>query len=250
MKIHEFIATCRSGHHSVLNWILINKLGFQYDWKYKFVRLGNNGMFHLSEANHDIPLSFQYIDEVKDEIDTLFVGYEDTPWNYTIFSDDNTYYAPMSFGDYKKYNMDYKGRYVLIRNFYTNLASRLKSNENKLFEKWTGDNLHMFDVGEDFIFRWKSQARACVENKVSYLKFEDWLTNKDVREKFLFDNFGLKDIYGIENIKGTLSSFGTFDGVTKRDKEVDIPDDIKELIRKDNELHYLIGALGYDYKKI
>ena len=63
MKIYEFIATCRSGHHSILNWILINKIGFQYDWKYKFVSLGENGMYHLSEANHDIPLSFKYIDD-------------------------------------------------------------------------------------------------------------------------------------------------------------------------------------------
>ena len=29
-----------------------------------------------------------------------------------------------------------------------------------------------------------------------------------------------------------------------------IPEEIKDLIRKDNELHYLIGALGYEYKEI
>jgi hypothetical protein len=250
MKIYEFIATCRSGHHSVLNWILMNKIGFQYNWEYKFVRLGENGMFHLSEANHDIPLSFEYIDEALNQIDTLFVGYEDTPWDYTIFSDDTTYRGPMSFRDYKKYDMEYQGRFVLLRNFYTNLASRLKSNENKMFGKWNNDQVHLFDVGEKFIFRWKSQARACVENKVQYLKFEDWLTNKEIRENFLYDNFGLKDIYGIDGISGTRSSFGTFKGVTDRDKEVEIPEEVKDLIRKDSELHYLIGALGYEYKNI
>ena len=250
MKIYEFVATCRSGHHSVLNWILINKIGFQYDWKYKAVCLGDSGMYHVSEANHDIPLSFKYIDEAFKNIDTLFVGYEDTCWNYTIFSSDNIFHSPMSLTDYKKYEMDYMGRIVLIRNFYTNLASRLKSNENKIFGKWNSEDLHLFDVAENFINWWKSQARSCVEDKVSYLKFEDWLHNKEVREKFLFENFGLRDIYGISDIKGTRSSFGTFDGVTNRDKEVEIPDDVKELIWKDNELHYLIGALGYEYKEI
>ena len=47
-----------------------------------------------------------------------------------------------------------------------------------------------------------------------------------------------------------FNSFGTFNGVTKRDEEFPIPEDVKDLIRKDNELHYLIGALGYQYKEI
>jgi len=29
-----------------------------------------------------------------------------------------------------------------------------------------------------------------------------------------------------------------------------IPEDVKKLIREDNELHYLIGALGYTYREI
>lgn len=250
MKIYEFVATCRSGHHSVLNWILMNKIGFQYDWKYKYVSLGNTGLFHLSEANHDIPLSFQFIDESIDSVKTLFVGYEDTNWDYTIFSDDNTFVAPSALRDYRKYDMDYQRRIIILRNFYTNLASRLKSNDKKMFEKWDDTGLHLFDVTENFLSWWKDQARACVENKVSYLKFEDWIKNKNVRENFLYENFGLRDIHGIDDIQGTPSSFGTTEGVLNRDREIEIPEDVKDLIRKDNELHYLMGALGYPYKKI
>jgi len=250
MKVFEFVANCRSGHHSVLNWIILNKIGFQYDWKYKFVVLGDTGLSHLSEANHDIHLSFQYIEENLNSTETLFVGYEDTEWNYTIFTDDNIYRGPQSLRDTKKYKMDYQNRVILIRNFYSNLASRLKSNENKMFGKWDSQSLHIFDTNEYYIQRWKSQARACVENKVKFLRFEDWLKNKKVREDFLLDTFGLKDIHGIENIEGTRSSFGERKKVLSRLDEVEIPEETKKLIREDSELHYLIGKIGYDYVKI
>lgn len=249
MKIYEIIACSRSGHHSMVNWIFLNKIGFQYDWEYKYVRLGNSGMYYLNEGNHDIPLSFRYIDESVDSVDTLFVGYEDTPWDYTIFSNDNKFNGPMSLRDYSKYNMDYQNRVVFIRNFYSNLASRIKSNENKVLKKWN-DNLHLLEVTDKFIYRWKSQARACVENKVNYLRFEDWLNNKEIREKFLYDTFGLKDIFGTKNVEGTRSSFGDRTNVMNRHNELDLPEETKELIRKDGELHYLMGALGYEYKQI
>lgn len=250
MKIFEFIANCRSGHHSIYNWIIRNKIGFQYGWEYKFAALGDAGLFHLSEANHDIHLSFKFIEESLPNIDTLFVGYEDTFWDYTIFSDDNTFRGPQSLKDYKKYSMDYQGRIIFIRNFYSNLASRVKSNENKLFGKWDDTGLHIFDTGEKYIERWKSQARACVENKVIFLKFEDWVKNKKVREDFLLNNFGLKDIYGIDGIEGTRSSFEKRDKVLSRIEEIELPEETKNLIRNDSELHYLIGKMGYDYIKI
>jgi hypothetical protein len=74
--------------------------------------------------------------------------------------------------------------------------------------------------------------------------------NKEIREKFLYDTFGLKDIFGTKNVEGTRSSFGDRTNVMNRHKELDLPEETKELIRKDGELHYLMGALGYEYKKI
>lgn len=31
---------------------------------------------------------------------------------------------------------------------------------------------------------------------------------------------------------------------------VELPESVKEMIKKDDELNYLIGALGYEYKKL
>ena len=146
-------------------------------------------------------------------------------------------------------NVSFDGRVIVIRDFYNLLASRLKANENKIFKKWN-DNVHLLEVGEHFTFRWKSHANACLYNNTPYLRFEDWLNHKEVREEFLYKNFGLIDNFGIKNVFGTISSFGSHDGVQDRSKQMEFPEEIKELIRKDNELHYLIGALGYEYKEI
>jgi hypothetical protein len=212
--------------------------------------MSDTDLYILGEANHDIPLSLQLLDKEKDKIGTLLVGYEDTPWNYTIFRDDRNYLGPNSLDTKKKYNFDYKKRIILIRDFYSNLSSRIKSNEKQIFTKWDTGTPHLFDVEENFIFRWKNQARACVENKIDFLRFEDWLENKDVREDFLLKTFGLKDVWGIDSVEGTVSSFGETKHVKNRFDPNKISDKTKDLIRKDNELHYLLGKLGYEYKQI
>jgi len=57
-------------------------------------------------------------------------------------------------------------------------------------------------------------------------------------------------LYGIEGIRGTQSSFVENKDLEKRFEQVEIPEETKEIIRKDSELHYLIGRLGYEYKSI
>jgi len=249
MKVYEILALSRSGHHSVVNWIIRNTIGFQCDWTYKLTELGTTGLFYLNEANHDIPLSFQFVEEKKDIIKKLYLNYEDTPGNYTIFNNDNVFRGPLSMSINGVNNTEFLGRVIVIRDFYNLLASRLKSNENKMFKKWN-DNVHLLDVGEQYIYRWKSQVRACINNNTPYLRFEDWLNNREIREEFLFKNFGLIDNFGTDGVFGTRSSFGSHEGVQDRSKQVEIPEKMKELIRRDNELHYLIGALGYEYKEI
>ena len=246
MKIYEILSISRSGHHSVVNWIIRNTIGFQCDWKYKLTDLGGTGLFYLNEANYDIEFSFKYVNERKNDIKKLYLNYEDTGGDYTLFNNDNTYRGPLSLS-YE--DGDFSGRIIVIRNFYNLLASRLKANENKVLKKWN-NNQHLLDVGEQCIFRWKSQVKSCLYNNTPYLRFEDWLSNKEVREKFLYDNFGLIDHFGIEGIEGTRSSFGDRNDVMKRDGLIDIPEETKELIKNDNELHYLMGAIGYEYKEI
>ena len=250
MKIYEITAMSRSGHHSVYNWIIRNITGIQCTWNFKMNIIGDQGFHYLNESNHDIPSSFHFIEERLEHIDTLFVGYEDTPSDYTIFREDNVFNGPMSLSYYKKYNMDYSGRIILIRDFYNNLSSRIKSNENKLFSKWKSNDLHLFNVEDYFISLWKDSAKSCLKNKFSYLKFEDWLYNKDIREKFLWDNFRLKDLHGIENLIGTTSSFETVDGINERFKKVEIPKNIIEKVNSDKELKELILEMGYEYREL
>ena len=61
MKLYEINSTCRSGHHSVMNWIIRNMSGVQCGWEYKMNFVGNN-IKVLSEANHDIHLSYKFIE--------------------------------------------------------------------------------------------------------------------------------------------------------------------------------------------
>lgn len=249
MKIYEILALSRSGHHSVVNWIIRNTIGVQCDWTYKLTAFGKSGLFYLNEANHDIQMGLNFVIEKKDEIKKLYLNYEDTPGDYTIFNNENKFRGPMSMDIGGVNDVNFINRVIVIRDFYSLLASRIKANENKIFKKWN-DSPHLMQVSDKFIFRWKSQAKACIYNKTPYLRFEDWINNPEVREEFLLQNFGLHDHFGTEGVFGTSSSFGTREGVLDRSKEVEIPEEIKDLINKDNELHYLMGALGYQYKKI
>ena len=250
MKIFEVLALSRSGHHSIKNWIIRNHVGFQIGWDYKLTVADGTNFYHLGEANHDIDLGLKYLEDRKDTIDCLLCCYEDAPWDYTIFNTDRVFQGSYRLELKDSLKIDHQGRMVFIRDFYNNLSSRIRSNEKNLFTKWNEDKSHLFDVGERYIERWKDLARSCVENKISYLKFEDWLSNQEVREKFLFDNFGIRDQYKINNIRGSQSSFGTTNNVEKRFEELNISDETKDLISKDSELHYLIGRLNYNHIKI
>lgn len=250
MKTYEFMGCSRSGHHSMINWIIKNMVGFQCNWHYKLNWMTGTDLWFLGEANHDIPLSFDLLRNNKDRIGTLIVGYEDTPWDYTIFREDRIFIGPNSLEKRDEFEIEHLSRVIFIRDFYNNLLSRIKSNEKTIFTKWDSGQPHLFEVTEKFLFRWKSQARACVENKSPYLRFEDWMNNKTKREQFLWETFHIKDRYGIHSIDGTVSSFGEQSGVKSNYDENLIPEEIKKLIRDDNELHYLIGKLGYEYRQI
>jgi hypothetical protein len=250
MKVYESMALSRSGHHSIKNWVIKNLIGFQVSWDYKLVNGSGTQFYHLGEANHDIPLSYKFIEEVKDVANPLIINYEDTPWDYTLLNEDKVFYGKFRLSYGQKYNVEHQARIIYIRDFFNNLTSRIKSNQRQIFLKWDVEKPHLFATDQVFIERWKNHARACVEGKVSFLKFEDWLKNPEIRNKFLWDNFGVRSLYGIEGIRGTQSSFVENKDLEKRFEQVEIPEETKEIIRKDSELHYLIGRLGYEYKSI
>lgn len=250
MNLYEFIGLSRSGHHAMLNWIIKNMVGFQCGWEYKMIRMGGSNLYYLNEGNHDINLSHRYIKESIADIKTLFVGYEDVLYDYTIFRDDFIYRGPLSSNKYTSDGMNSIGRIIFIRDFYNNLSSRIKANQKaNMFVKITGKP-HIFNTEENYINTWKNLAKSILDKKVSYLKFEDWIHNKDIRNQFLLETFNVKAMYGTEDIHGTSSSFGESKNYDKRFDPTLFSEKTKELIRKDNELHYLIGAMGYEYKEI
>jgi hypothetical protein len=203
MKVFETMGLCRSGHHAVLNWIFSNVAGFQIGWDYKLTKFIGIDLHFLDEANHDIPLSFKFVDEFLPQIKNLIVGYEDTPWDYTIFREDKKYNGALSLNYKQEYNIESQGRLVVIRDFYNNLSSRIKANEKKLQKEWQSEKVFYFKTEEEYIERWKNLAKACVEEKVSYIRFEDWTSNKKIRNEILSKHFGMSELRGTSEIKGT-----------------------------------------------
>ena len=248
MTVYEIIAPQRSGHHSMMNWILLNICGSQCTWKYK-MNIITDSVYQLNCANHDKIDAKNLYNDFVDKYKQLIISYEDTKWDYTLFNSDEKYRGVETLTFPKNTVHSYK-RILFIRDFYNTLSSRIKSNQNKNFKTFKDNKNYHFNVNQEFINIWKSYARAIIENKVLYLKFEDWLDDKSKRNEFIFKVTGNYEIYGNKNIIGTKSSFTNDKSFNERHKQVSIPEETKELIRKDSELHYLIGALGYEYKEI
>jgi hypothetical protein len=250
MKIFEFIALSRSGHHAMLNWILQNLVGFQLNWEYKITRLGDTSLYYINEGNYGINFTFDFIEKNIKDMKNLFIGYENVDSNFTIFRDDKIYRGSLCKIKFSEYEAKTEKRIVFIRDFYNNLSSRIRANMNEdMFIKTDGKKL-VFDVEENFIKIWKQMATSILKKKVAFLKYEDWLENSEIRNEFLIENFNTHQIYDFENIIGTSSSFGESKNYKKRFDPNLIPEKIKEIIRKDTELHYLIGRLGYEFVEI
>lgn len=250
MKLIESVGLSRSGHHAVLNWILHNLVGFQIEWKYKMTLLNNTNVFLLDEANHDIPLSFKFIEEFLPKIGSLIVSYEDTSWDYTIFREDNAYQGPLSLKFKNEIDINYVNRFFVIRDFYDNLVSRIMANQKNMGKEYGTETPFYFKTNQIYIERWKNLARACVENKVPFIKFEDWQDSVDERNQFLNLTFGINELKRPDMVIGTESSFGS-DKKSHRFYDLSpLNDEIKNYITKDNELHYLIGKLNYNFRTL
>ena len=248
MVLYEINSLSRSGHHSMMNWLILNLTGLQIGWDWKLTSVSDTGLFHLSNAGKDKNMSYDLVSKNLPLIKELMVSYEDNFPNFTIFNTSNEFKGKFSLS-YPNLNFTSNKRIIFIRDFYNLLASRYKSNQTpNSFIDLQGDKVH-FPVESYFIDLWKSHAKLCIENKVSYLKFEDWLHTPNKRNKFLIEVLGYGEIFGnVKNIQGTHSSFQNLNSIDNRISEVNIPSKIKDLINQDPELHYLIGALGYEYK--
>jgi hypothetical protein len=246
MKILEVFGLARSGHHAMINWVLKNLCGEEspMEWKLSILK---NGMVYINEGNLDKDATLKYIEEQKDILRGLLISYENCVTNFTILNNNEVYSGPLSINNKNLEEFSNNYRIVFIRNFYDNLASRIKSNENNLSKDREG-NFIPWNVDEKFIEDWKNHAKEIINEKCVSLKFEDWLSSVNIRNNFMTRIIGHGEIYD-NKVKGTQSSFNDKD-VYDRISKVNIPEKTRDLIRKDSELHYLIGKLGYDYKKI
>jgi hypothetical protein len=180
-----------------------------------------------------------------DEIDnsgitpnTFIVNYEDTDTNYCLFNNEKIYKGSNNKYEFYGHDIKLNSRVLIIRNFYDNIFSRYLGVKNRIvIEAFYDDR---------FINLWKKQAKFYLKNKENCIKLEDWINNENKRKEFLKYNFNINETFNSDNIRGTTSS-----NTKNIEKDYKIlPNKIKELIRKDNELHNLIGKLGYDYKEL
>lgn len=251
MNVFEIFATKRSGHHAVISWLVKNMTGMNLslhrggeggvhlNFKTEYV---NPKVIHWNDANNNQPFGLKLFRDFKENgfVENLVVNYEDVQSDYSFFYKDEKYTGPFSEDRFSDIHVYKTNRLLVIRNFYNCLASRCKQNQ---------DGIHPHDISTNFINLWKENAKFVIKNPTFSLKYEDWISNSEIRNEVLMKYLGTYEIYTPDTIQGRSSSF-TNEDFNKRFLQVEIPIHTKELIRKDNELHYLIGKLGYDYQEM
>ncbi len=246
MKILEIIATKRTGQHAIISWIVKNltdmNLTLKNDKGSIKMEYINDKVIYWNDTNNDQDFGMKLFQEshLYGKLQNLIVNYEDVNVNYSFFSTNEIYKGSLSYNRFENIDVEYGKRLILIRDFYNCLASRYKQRKDSIFSH---------DVGQNFINLWKDNAKFVIKNPKMSLKYEDWLNDDEKRKQILFDFFNIEERHTPNKINGRESSFDD-KNYNKRFEEVDIPEETKELIRKDSELHYLIGKLGYDYKNI
>lgn len=238
MKIYEILGLARSGHHAMTNWVIKNLCGADCDMNYKLNIMPNRQLYYINEGNLDKDLTFQYINDHKDHMRSLLISYENCNYDYSVLAENETYNSPLSIIHPDVFYFTENKRIIFIRDFYNNLASRI---QNNLVAE------HKWSIGVDFINMWKNHAQAILDDKAIGLKYEDWMTDKDIRNKVMNQIMGCNEFHD-HKVRGTNSSFSPTDtAYTNRINQVDVPEETKQLIQDDNELHYLIGKLNYQY---
>jgi len=242
MNLIETIALRRSGHHAVMSWYVKNLINI-CNWDFQVtVQAGTKNIIWNDGGYHENEI--EMVRNVGFKPDNIFISYENKNSNFTFFQKDNIYKGVYRLDKYEDFKFTNTKRILIIRDFYNNLCSVIKQSSK-------GDPHMTYD--KKFINMWKDHAKSILNHEIHHIKYEDWLTCDDCRKKFLQDVFGIKERVKKEQAKGTHSSYDTksteYDYLNRFDPTI-IPDDVKKLIREDNELHYLIGALGYTYREI
>lgn len=237
MEIIEFIGLARSGHHAMMNWFFKNMIDEEFHREWQVTVFGDSGWTHWNDSTVFYEQCLNGF-KTTEKPNVLSISYDNEPWEFSFINRNN---SPYRKGIFHGWEYTKTTKIVFIRDFYNNLVSRIKMfhelNEPRAF------------YDDKFIKIWKNHVKACLEQKVIFITYEDWLTKKEKRLELL-SNFNVRERYDNTQISGTHSSFGESKNYLKRFDANLVPDHIKEIIRKDNELHYLIGKMGYEYKEI
>lgn len=242
MNLIETIATRRSGHHAVMSWYIKNLIDVcDYNYTITVQRNTKSVIWNDGGYNED---EIHLIRNLKFKPKNIFINYEDKNSKFSFFENDLIYKGPLRLDRFDDIEIKHSKRIIVIRDFYNNLCSRITQNKKQDFK---------MDTEQRFIELWKNHAKSILNNEIHYIKYEDWLTCDECRSKFLNDVFGIKERVKKERANGTHSSYdnkNTVNDYLNRFDQNIIPEEVKKLIREDNELHYLIGALGYTYREI
>lgn len=250
MKVFEIIATKRSGHHAIVSWIVKNLTGKNLslhhkdpDGNLKTIKTEyiNDKIIHWNDANNnqDFGLKLFRGSHLFGKLQNLIINYEDVKSDYSFFFQNEKFLGTLSNDRFEDISITETRRFVVIRDFYNCLASRYKQKKDGLFPH---------NTSEEFFGIWKNNARFVLENPKHHIKYEDWLISKEKRNEFLFNHYGTYEIFDPKSIEGRHSSFDD-KNFTNRIMQVQLPKETIDLIKSDSELHYLMGALGYEYKK-
>lgn len=229
IKIIPFYGLRRSGNHAILEW-MIHSMGTGKPREVlKHRRIMKRGTaVYFNESNtyeSQNQLLFDVLLINKFEIENIITAYEDVNLKYEL--------VPFT-----------ESKIVIIRDIENLVASRLKGISNGKL------NLVGLAINQEFVNKWIEYAKAFDDPNYVCIKFEDWLTSKDVRDQFM-------QKLGFENLDktDTITEFGngsSFTGQNKdstenllnRSKQFEIPEDILKMIRTD-EILELRKKLGY-----
>ena len=241
MKIIEVFANRRSGHHFFMSWLVSNIIG-EKDTKIKElnkITWINDKVCHYNDATYHT-----FFDEkkVKRELKEII---EKKPEYLIINYEESDIYNKLN----REGTLIYDNnpiKVVFIRDFLNTMASKWAVSETDLKEFYFGfKNKEQIIENIDY---WKRIAKNYMNENTIEFSYEDLLDNKSEKEKFL-NKLGLFETIKTEDLNGTKSSFKT-SNFNERFREVNFNEEFKNICKNDNELHYLIRALGYTYREI
>lgn len=238
MNLIEVFANRRSGHHLFLTWLISNitKVKDERETKLKRISWISENVCHFNDATYHAHFDLERVKREINEIidsnpDYFFINYEETRLLNKVNNEGSRIYNSKP------------TKVVFIRDFLNNMASKWAVSDGLFRELYYG-----FKYEEQIIENigyWKRGAKNYLSGEFISFRYEDLLNSSEKRKNFLKDNFSVDEIYPIEGLNGTNSSFNT-KNYENRYQEICFSDLFKKIVKSDSELIELINEIGYN----